>query len=308
MNTEPVPVEPEENPAPWFSRDGADVLYFKVNRRPIGGDPNFFEPEPDLLAHISRVLAPHSLASSGRNPKREWRLGNLDFNSEDGWFVGQLGWFRSGEATLPAWDDDAGRWTDRIVSQDDGAVVPVAFTVDGETLGVLRHPSFTTERTLDVVLTEIFNSGEKTTSSTNTDWTIPTTDWAIEPLGDEKSFQSWLENLDQLLNLKMTFKRPNPDGEDDFQEIFERLDALKASYIKEEYAASDEEQGLDKAAVRNDSVTKQFVSAAMRAYGFLVGHGRRGGKPSHYMISAMKSCGNTSQMSVVTCMMLLRQC
>lgn len=275
MNTEPVPVEPEENPAPWFSRDGADVLYFKVNRRPIGGDPNLFSPQDDVLSHIATVLAPHSLASSGHKHKREWRLGNLEFDHQAGYFTGLFGWSRSGEAVRPAWDDVAGEWSDRIVPQDEGAVVPVAFTVDGETLGVLKHPSFTTEDTIETVLTKIFNAGELSTS-------FATTDWGIEPLGNEKTFQNWLNSIDQLLDLKMTFKRPNPDGEDDFQELFDRLDSFKAKLIKEEIVASDEDLGLDKTAVQNDSITRQFISAAMRAYGYLVGRGRKNGRTTRY--------------------------
>lgn len=267
--------QPEDVPAPWFSRDGADVLYFKVNRRPLGGEPNLFDPNPDLLSHIAEVLAPHASVSSGRNPKREWRLGNLVFNAEDGWFTGQFGWSRVEEAVRPTWDEEEGAWSDRVVSQDDGAVVPIAFALNGETLGVLKHPTFTTEQTIHTVLSRIFNAGELSSE-------FATTDWSVEPLGDEKSFQAWLSDVDQLLRLTMTFRRPNPDGEADFQSLFERLDALEAKLLREEIQASDEDRGLNKAEVRRDPTTRGFISAAMHAYGYLVGIGRKNGHPSKY--------------------------
>lgn len=265
----------EEKPAPWFSRDGADVLYFKVNRRPIGDDPSLFSPPADVLEHIRLVLTSHPVASSGSRYKREWRLGNLYFDAEHGWFTGQLGWARTGEILRPIWDAERGEWSDQIVPQNEGATVPVAFSIEGETLGVLKHPTFTTEDTIESVLSSIFNKGERET-------VFPTTEWGIDPLGDEKSFQSWLMSVDQVLSLKMTFQRPNPDGEAEFQELFDRLDSFRARVIKEEIRASDPNLGLNKNAIQKDSITRQFISAAMRAYGYLVGTGLKRGENTTY--------------------------
>lgn len=260
----------------WFSKPDSEVLFYRVNRRPIGGDPSLFSPPEDLLGELQRVLEPAEPAYSGRKHKRTWRLGNLVFDSASGTFTGQLGWARSGAVLGQIWDDEKHAWEDRILPKEDSAVAPVAFTTNGRILGVLKHASFTTETVLDDVLSAILNRGEATAG-------FPTTAWSVEPLGDEGDFYSWLSSVDQLLLLRMVFERPNPDGEPEFDELFRRLDHFYADRIKEEIVARDKNVGLNKEAVHGDRTTRGFLVAALDfAFGRVWAKGRRGGRDVHY--------------------------
>ncbi len=261
---------------PWFAKPNVEVLFYRINRRPIGGDPSLFHPDPDLLSHLQRVLEPTEPASSGRRNRREWRLGSLEFDTSAGTFTGRLGWARTGEALGVTWDAPSHAWLDRVVAKDDGAVAPVAFTLDGRVLGILKHPSFTTETVLDDVLTQILNKGEEVSG-------FPTTQWSVEPLGDERDFYSWLDSVDQLLVLRMIFERPNPDGEPEFDELSERLDRYHADQITEEIRARSDETGLQKTEVQNDPTTRGFLVAALNhAFGRIWAKGKRNGRSVSY--------------------------
>lgn len=260
---------------PWFARQDVDVLYYRINRRPIGADASLFAPEADLVGHLRRVLDFAEPGSSGRKHKRLWRLGNLQFNGEEGTFTGHFGWARSGEAVAQGWDTDAHEWIDRIVTRDDSAVSPVAFTLAGRILGIMKHPSFSTEDVLDSVLSEILNKGESRLD-------FPTTVWSVEPLGDTNEFRTWVDQVDQLNFLRLVFKRPNPDGAPEFQELFDRLDRFAAESIEEDIRARDETVGLDKDAVLSDPQTKGFLHAAMIAFGRVFALGRKNGKNVTY--------------------------
>lgn len=260
----------------WFAKPGQEVLFYRINRRPIGGDPSLFHPDPDLLRHLERVLEPAEPGTSGTQYKRTWQLGDLRFNRERGTFTGRLGWARSGETMGQVWDADQHRWLDRVVAKDDSAVSPVAFSANGRILGVLKNPSFSTESVLGDVLTQILNRGEHQSE-------FATTEWSVEPLGDPQEFYEWLDDLDQLLILRMVFARPNPDGEEQFQELFERLDAYEAEQIKEEIRARDQTTGLKKAAVKEDPTTQGFMVAALRyAFGRVWAKGKKRGRTVHY--------------------------
>jgi hypothetical protein len=265
-------VEATEN---WFTKGPVELLYYKVNRRPIGGDPSLFQPPDDVIDHLRLVLGMSKPAKSGARFQREWRLGNLEFDEDAGTFTGHLGWARSSEALGQIWDDDTHEWVDRIVPREDSAVAPVAFTLEGRTLGILKHPSFATEEVLDDVLSEILNRGER-------ELDFPSTVWAVESLGDEGDFLQWLDDVDQLTRLTMVFQRPNPDGEEAFQELFDRLDNMQAAIIREEIVARDPETGLVKEAVKRDSIAQAFIAAAMSAFGRIVAKGRKDGSPVKY--------------------------
>lgn len=260
----------------WFSKPGQEILFYRVNRRPIGGEPSLFQPDPDLLAHLRRVLAPTPAASSGTRYHRTWRLGDLRFNDDPASFTGRLGWARSTETMGQAWDSTNHGWIDRVVPKDDSGVAPVAFDAGSRVLGILKHPSFTTEPVLAKVLTQVLNRGEEIQD-------FPTTEWSVEPLGDVREFFSWLQRVDQLLTLRMVFKRPNPDGEEAFEELFKRLDLYEAEQIREEIRARDQARGLNKSAVEKDEQTQGFLTAALKyAFGRVWARGRRKGKTVSY--------------------------
>lgn len=261
----------------WFSKPNVDVLFYRVNRRPIYADPSFFEPDEDLLAHLDRVLAHAEAGYSGRKNRREWRLGSLRFDPNRGLFTGRLGWARSAAALGQAWDASTHEWIERVVPREDSAVAPVAFVLSGRILGVLKHPSFgTTERVLHDVISQILNRGEQLED-------VPTTVWNVEPLGDTGQFYAWLESVDQLMLLRLVFERPNPDAEEEFQSLFDRLDRYHAEQITEEIRARDREQGLNKDEVRQDPTTRGFLSAALdHAFGRIWAKGFRGGRETVY--------------------------
>jgi len=100
---------------PWFAKPNVDVLFYRINRRPILADLTFFDPDPDLLGHLKRVLDHAEPGHSGRKNKREWLLGSLQFNDERGTFVGKLGWAKSAAALGPAWDAGSHEWIERVM-------------------------------------------------------------------------------------------------------------------------------------------------------------------------------------------------
>jgi len=222
------------------------------------------------------VLAPTAAATSGTRYHRTWRLGDLEFDEDKGSFVGRLGWARTSEAMASSWDSVNHGWIDKLVPKDDSGVAPVAFDLTSRVLGILKHPSFTTEPVLGKVLTQILNAGEEMQE-------FPTTEWSVEPLGDVREFYSWLKRVDQLLILRMVFRRPNPDGEEAFEKVFKRLDLYEAEQIREEIRARDQSVGLNKDAVEEDEETQGFLTAALKyAFGRVWAKGRRKGKIVSY--------------------------
>jgi hypothetical protein len=261
----------------WFAKPSVDLLFYRINRRPIYADPSFFDPDPDLLGHLRKVLDYAEPGYSGRKNRREWRLGSLRFDAGRGIFTGRLGWARSAAALGQAWDAQSHEWIERVVPREDSAVAPVAFAAQGRILGVLKHPSFgTTERVLHEVISQILNSGEQHED-------VPTTVWHVEPLGDTGQFYAWLDGVDQLMLLRLVFERPNPDGEEEFEKLFDRLDRYQAEQITEEIRARDRNVGLQKDEVRKDPTTQGFLSAALdHAFGRIWARGVRGGRQTVY--------------------------
>ena len=145
----------------------------------------------------------------------------------------------------------------------------------GEALDtVLRHSSFA-EKTLAKVLTELLNAAER-------ERRVPTTDWDVEPIGDEGEFFEWVNQTDRVTSVEFVFKRPNPDAEDAFQELFARLDSLRAEQIREVVSTSDGNLGLDKQGLERDPVSRSFLAAAMVAFGYVVGRGVHNGRKVKY--------------------------
>lgn len=259
----------------WFAGKNLDVLIYKVNRRPIEADLNLFEPPADSLDHLNDTFRRQNKpVTSGRRYQREWRVGNLGYDPSEGSLTGMLGWSRSGEALTNVWDEEAQEWRDEVVTSEASGVAPFAFLRGQRFIGVLRHPSFT-ESTVQWVLTEVLNRAERYLR-------VPTVVWAVEPVGDPSEFYAWLDDAESITELKFVFERPNPDGEEAFEELFERLDRLEAEKISEQITARDKDAGLNKEGLRSDAVTNAFIAAAMAAFGYVVGRAYRGGKKVTY--------------------------
>jgi hypothetical protein len=176
-----------------------------------------------------------------------------------------IGWVRSVQTLNTTWDEENESWIDVVVPGDVSAVSPFVFIAQGRYLGVLKHASFG-ESTIAQVFTDLLNLGEREHPS-------PTTEWDVEPVGDLQEFYDWVSSTDRITSVKFVFKRPNPDAEEEFRQLFERLDAHEAKQITEQISARDLERGLRKDAFRTEPVTKAFISAAMAAYGYIVGRG-----------------------------------
>lgn len=255
------------NPEHWFSDTNCEILLYKINRRPITSDPSLFEPDPDLPSHLKRVLSENVEVVSGHNPQRTWRLGNIEYLPQSQNFTAVIGWERSTQTIGQSWDPAQRVWADQIVNREDSAVAPIAFRLRGRILGVLKHPSFTTETTLDRVLTKILNQGENSSA-------FPTTAWKVEPIGDEADFLTWLNEIQNLDRLSLHFERPNPDAEEDFQKLFDRLDTLNAKSFKEEITSRPGSDGLSIEEVKKDKGIRAYISAAMSAFGRISAKGR----------------------------------
>lgn len=259
----------------WFQGKDLDVLIYKVNRRPLSADLSLFEPPASPIRHLYEVLLEQRRpVVSGRRYQREWRVGNLNLDEDAGTITGLIGWSRSDASLTSVWDEESKSWRERVVAADTSAVSPFVFQADRRYLGVLKHPSFR-EHTLNWVFTEILNRAEMARA-------VPLVQWAVEPVGDEREFNNWLDSVDQVVELRFTFERPNPDAEKAFEQLFERLDSLEAEKIREVITARDRQVGLDKQAVKNDPTTQGFIRAAMSAFGFVIGKAFRNGKKVQY--------------------------
>lgn len=256
------------------------MFLYKINRRPLGG-PTLFEDlyreamPPSALRHVfDNLTQVPSVAESGRRYKRLWQVGNVEVNDEDTLVIGRLGWARSGTTLGTYYDPKTRVWVDREVPDDVSAVAPFALIAEGRFLGVLRHPSFTPE-VVAQVFRDLLNDAERQIQS-------PTTEWDVEPVGDESEFFDWLGHVDQVNSVEFVFKRPNPDAEDAFAELYERQRQLRADELRETIKTSNMDAGLDKQALREDTVSRMFLAAAMAAYGYVIAHGRRAGRDTSF--------------------------
>jgi hypothetical protein len=267
----PTAVEPTQR---WFAGKNVDTLLYRINRRtPVTGETMFPQPE-NVLRHLEEVLSISVSYETGRARKRLWHIGNKVFNDSAGILTGRVGWTRSTEVLAPVWDDERQEWADRVVPGDVTVVAPFGFIADGRYLGVLRHSSFS-ETTVADVFRNILNRGEARLRE-------PSTDWDVEPIGDEQEFYEWVASTDRVVNVEFVFKRPNPDAEREFEQLFARMDNLEASQIREVIAARDSDRGLNKQALRTDSISRMFIAAAMAAFGYVVGRGLLRGRQVKY--------------------------
>jgi hypothetical protein len=258
----------------WFANKDADALLYKINRRPpVAGETMFTQPA-DVLDHLEEALAASVSYETGRANKRLWHIGNKVFDHPAETLTGRVGWTRPTEVQAPVWDEVRQEWTDRVQAGDVTVVAPFAFIADGRYLGVLRHSSFS-EKTVADVFRQILNRGEGRRAE-------PSTDWDVEPLGDLQEFYQWVAATDRVVNVEFVFKRPNPDAEREFEQLFTRMDAMKARQIRELIAAQDNERGLDKEALVTEPTNRGFSAAAMAAFGYIVGKGYLQGRWDTY--------------------------
>jgi hypothetical protein len=271
----PRPAEAADQPTQrWFAGKDVDTLLYRVNRRTPAAGPTLFSQPQDVLDHLEQVLAASVPYETGRSYRRLWHIGNKTFDRTAGTLTGRIGWTRSTETFTPVWDDERQEWADRVVPGDVTVVAPFAFISDGRYLGVLRSSTFS-ETTIADVFRHILNAGEARRTELSTEWDV-------EPIGDLQGFYEWVDSTDRVVAVDFVFKRPNPDAEREFEQLFERLNELAASQIRESITAGDGGRGLSKQALRNEPVSKMFIAAAMAAFGYLRGRGFVRGRTSTY--------------------------
>ncbi|QYJ04237.1 hypothetical protein KUV85_00720 [Nocardioides panacisoli] len=252
----------------WFSGRDTDVLIYRLNRRPLTSDPQLFR-RPPLLEHVEQVLAGGHTALTGRQFQRKWATG--DRERGDDFMTGLLGWDRQGpEEPEHTYDETNDHWQTERRRRKTSAVAPFAVLVDGHYLGVMRHSSFTPQNVASA-MESLLNFGESTRR-------IPTTEWAVEPVGDESQFLDWLGSLDRLTEVRFVFRQPNPDAEELFARLDQRITSMGADQIEQRITAKGEEASLDVEAVANDDTNRAFLAAAMAAFGYVLGRGYRHGK------------------------------
>lgn len=219
----------------------------------------------DMLTHIQEVLRRSDSVLYGRKEPKTWQVGNLRASPTSEWITARLGATRRNISTDYQYDERTREWVGVPNEREHTILTPLALLSDMRILAILAHPEMT-DITAARVLTDILNNGERKLP-------IPTTDWAVEPMLDDREFEEWIRDADRVTNVKFVFKRPNPDGAEDLELMQERLVNLKAESIAEEIKAANPEVGLDKQALTHDRYVARFRSAAVRTFATVTARG-----------------------------------
>jgi len=258
---------------PWFSGKPGTVLLYRINRRPMPEQSLFdVEPPPNVLDHVAEVLLFGEEVETGRKNKRHWILGNRNIDEQNGTLAGQIGWESRGIESTGRYDSSRREWVDDLDQRARAARAPFVFESDGRTLAILKHPSFS-ESTLSEVFKALLQRGENRRG-------FHTTDWDVEPIGDTGSFREWLSNADVVNQVQFVAKRPNPDGLDEFGQVWERMNQHKASLLREIMEAADPEVGL--VDLEGDQVVNGYLAMSEHAFGYVTARGTRDGRLTRF--------------------------
>jgi hypothetical protein len=267
-STEAGPVLPD----PWFAELQGEVVLYRVNRRPPIKSNLFTAEQPDsFLDHLVEALPFGEPYVTGRKTKRDWRLGNRHILADETALTGQIGWTRQDARSVDYYDEDTHQWEDQFAPSDATARAP--FAIDGATrvLGVLKHPTFS-EITVGKVFEGLLQRGEVAQGEARTDW-------AVEPILDEREFRDWLASVDAVHRLTMVAKLPNPDPLPDFEPLWSYLEERKAR-LRREVLESKDDTGLR--GIAQDETVRQVVAMGRRGFGYIAADGVRDGKETRY--------------------------
>lgn len=257
---------------PWFAGKNGPVLMFKVNRRPKPQDL-FREDLPvNLLQHVDEVLLFGEPVVTGRKYKRTWYLGNHQIDNNRRMLSGQIGWEKHDSTQVDAYDPDQKEWVDAIEPKGVSARSAFVYCESNHLLGIVWHSSFT-DTVLANVFTILLNKGEEERKKT-------VADWEVEPKLDKKGFHEWLQTTQAVERVKFVAKLPNPGGFDEFDDIWKRLETLKAARIEEVIEALDPESGLED--IDSEPESAQYIAMASRAYGYITASGSSEGQTKRY--------------------------
>lgn len=264
----------ESFPKPWFAdRRSVTCLLYKVNRRPREQQSLFSEGQPeDVLDHFVEALLIGQSIETGRRFIREWKVGNRSIDLTARVVTGHIGYERQDERSSDHFNEQTNEWETRLDVEETTGRAPFAFDADSRVLAVVKHPRFS-ETTLPFVVKTLLNMGEKAREN-------PTTDWDVEPMLNEQDFLQWLQRADSVHKITFVAKLPNPDGLEEFEPVFSRLEARKAEALTEIMRARDDNEGLQN--VEDDAISWAYIAMGARGYGWVRGEGRRNDRPTTY--------------------------
>ena len=258
---------------PWFAEQEGDFLAFRVNRRPLAEPDLFTVPMPeDVFEHFVRVLHPGREVVTGRRNQRTWRIGGIVVDAAGRTVFGKIGWVPRGEEQYTEWDDKTLDWISLTASPRGGRIVPFAFDGDTRLLAVLaapRTPPATTAYVFETVLRK--EEAELPEHST---------EWSVEPILDADDFRTWLRSVDVLDLVSFSAKLPNPEPSDAFRDLYERMEARRATQYRETMRSS-RETGLT--GIEDDPDFKQAIAMGEQGFATLRGVGHREGAIVRYI-------------------------
>lgn len=261
-------------PQPWFAgRRQVTVLLYKVNRRPREQQSLFSTGEQrDVFDHFVEALLIGQPVETGRRYIREWVLGNRAIDVEQRILTGHVGYERQDERSSDHFNHETNEWETVVEEEETTGRAPFVFEADSGIVAVVKHPNFA-ETTLSYVFTTLLNMGEEAREA-------PTTVWDVEPLLDEENFLQWLRRADAVHKVTFVAKLPNPDGLEEFEPVYSRLEARRAKALREIMQARNEEVGLQ--GIEEDRISQAYIAMGSRGYGYVRGEGRRANRATTY--------------------------
>lgn len=255
----------------WFAGRAGAVLVFRVNRRQMPKVSLFAPEPPPVFEDFRRMLSPGWEVISGRRHQRIWKVGGVSTNAELELLEGKLGWLPRGETVVPAWSDEDKDWTSSVADPAGGQVMPFVFDGESRILAVLHDPSSAP--------TTIAKAFQKILQENEDELPEPTTDWAVEPVLDEREFIEWLSGLEEVRWVSFTARLPNPEPMPDFQGLVDRLERRNAEKVTETMQARKDD-GL--AGVQNDPDFREAIAMAGKGFATLRGRGQKDGRTSAF--------------------------
>ena len=227
----------QAQPLPWFTNKPVDILQYRVNRRELS-QLNLLGAQPDsFVDHLAEVLLFGHTVSVARRGVRIWQLGNRNISSDNRTISGVIGWQSQESREEDYFNRDSAEWESRVEQSNRAVIAPFSIEADQRKLLIVKHPSLA-ETTLASVFRSILNDGENRRSPG------PTTDWDVEPILDDVEFFDWLQTIAVLSQISFDVRLPNPDSEEDFEEIHRYLETMRASQMKHTLKPADPDRGL----------------------------------------------------------------
>lgn len=258
----------EARPA-WYADKDVPVLMYRINRRDL--PMTLFESvedqtPPPFLDHLAEcLLFGTEVSTIGRGHQRWWRLGNRDLNPDRGYLAGWVG-YRSDDAEAEdTYDDATQEWNTVVVEREKRATAPFVVVDGSRFLFVARHPSFAAG-TPATVFEMLLNQGESERS-------VRTTEWAVEPVLDTAEFREWLSETAVLDSVSFHVRLPNPDAAESFAQLDAHLRAQDAESFDHKLNPRDPDRGLNRD-FTSDPISLGLLEMARRAFATVKAKGR----------------------------------